>query len=249
MEIIPAIDLKGGKCVRLEQGDMKRDTVFSSDPVSMAKKWESLGATRLHLVDLDGAFKGKPQNQDIIEDIIDAISIPVQIGGGIRDIETIDEYIAIGADRVILGTIAQKSPKFVIKACDIYHERIVVGIDAKDGKVAIKGWAEVTSKSAMELAAEYEDYGVAAIIYTDISRDGMMQGPNIETTRELALSVDIPIIASGGVSSIDDIKALLPLVNDGVEGVITGKAIYSGSLDLKEAVELAGKYRTHYSAD
>lgn len=249
MEIIPAIDLKGGKCVRLEQGDMKRDTVFSSDPVSMAKKWESMGATRLHLVDLDGAFKGKPQNKYIIEDIIDAISIPVQVGGGIRDIETIDEYVAMGADRIILGTIAQKSPKFVIKACDIYHERIVVGIDAKDGKVAIKGWAEVTSKNAMDLAAEYEDYGVAAIIYTDISKDGMMQGPNIEATKELALSVDIPIIASGGVSSIDDIKALLPLINDGVEGVITGKAIYSGSLDLQEAVKLAEKYRTHYSAD
>jgi len=243
MEIIPAIDLKGGKCVRLEQGDMKKDTVFSKDPVATAKKWEDAGASRLHVVDLDGAITGKPQNGDIIEAIVDALSIPVQVGGGIRDIETIDYYISSGVDRVILGTIAQKSPKFVIKACDIYHSRIVVGIDAKDGKVAIKGWAEVTSKSAMELAAEYENYGVAAIIYTDISRDGMMQGPNIEATRALALSVDIPVIASGGVSSIEDIKALLPLEKDGVEGVITGRAIYTDALNLKEAVALAESYR------
>ena len=239
MEIIPAIDLKGGKCVRLEQGDMKKDTVFSHDPLATARRWEAEGATRLHLVDLDGAFRGKPVNREIVEKIVDALNIPVQVGGGIRDMETIDDYVAMGVNRVILGTIAQKSPKFVIKACEVYHDRIVVGIDAKNGRVAVKGWAEVTEKSALELAAEYEDYGVAAIIYTDISKDGMMQGPNLEATRELALSVDIPIIASGGVSSLDDIRALLDLEKDGVEGVITGKAIYSGALDLKAAIALA----------
>ncbi len=236
IEIIPAIDLKNGKCVRLEQGDMKRDTVFSEDPVATAKRWENEGGKRLHVVDLDGAFKGKPQNREVIEKIVDALHIPVQIGGGIRDIETIEQYVEIGVDRVILGTIAQKEPALVIKACELFHERIVVGIDARDGKVAVQGWAEVTGKSAMELAADYEDYGVEAIIYTDISKDGMMEGPNIEATRELALSIDIPVIASGGVSSLDDIKALIELEKDGVVGVITGKAIYSGALNLKEAV-------------
>ena len=239
IEIIPAIDLKEGKCVRLLQGDMDRATVFSENPVETALRWEAEGGQRLHVVDLDGAFKGEPKNRKIIEDIVDALRIPVQVGGGIRDIETIDAYVNMGVDRVILGTIAHTNPELVAKACDIYHGRIVVGIDAKDGKVAIQGWAEVTSKSAMELATEYEEYGVAAIIYTDISKDGMMQGPSIEATRYLALSVDIPIIASGGVSSLDDIKHLLPLEADGVEGVITGKAIYSGALDLKEAISIA----------
>ncbi len=239
MEIIPAIDLKGGKCVRLLQGDMGQATVFSEDPVATARRWENEGAERLHVVDLDGAFKGNPANREIIEEIVDALHIPVQVGGGIRNIQTIDDYIAIGADRVILGTIAQKSPNLVIKACDIYHERIVVGIDARDNMVAVEGWAKTTSISAMELAAKYEDYGVAAIIYTDISRDGMMKGPNLEATRNLALSVDIPVIASGGISSLDDIRDILPLEEDGVEGVITGKAIYSGALNLREAIELA----------
>lgn len=243
MEIIPAIDLKEGKCVRLLQGDMDRATVFSDNPVETALRWEAEGGQRLHVVDLDGAFKGEPRNRKVIEDIVDALKIPVQVGGGIRDIETIDAYVNMGVDRVILGTIAHSNPELVAKACEIYHGRIVVGIDAKDGKVAIQGWAEVTSKSAMELAAEYEEYGVAAIIYTDIAKDGMMQGPSIEATRYLALSVDIPIIASGGVSSVEDIKHLLPLEADGVEGVITGKAIYSGALDLKEAISIAGNYK------
>lgn len=238
MEIIPAIDLKGGKCVRLLQGDMDRSTVFSDNPVETAKRWEGEGATRLHVVDLDGAFKGKPENRKAIDAIIDALHIPVQVGGGIRDMETIDSYVESGVDRVILGTIAQKSPEFVVKACDLFHERIVVGIDAKNGMVAINGWAEVTSKSALSLAAEFEDYGVAAIIYTDISKDGMMEGPNLEATRELALSVNIPIIASGGVSSLEDVRNLIQLEKDGVEGVITGKAIYSGALNLKEAIAL-----------
>ena len=242
MEIIPAIDLKGGKCVRLLQGDINRSTVFSDDPVATAEKWESSGAERLHVVDLDGAFDGLPKNREIIEKIVDSLKIPVQVGGGIRRIKTIEAYIDIGVDRVILGTVAQKNPDLVIRACELYHERIVVGIDAKNGKVAINGWAELTSESAMALAAEYEDYGVAAIIYTDISKDGMMAGPNIEATRELALSVDIPVIASGGIASLEDIKSLLPLEHDGVEGVITGRAIYSGALKLEEAVTLAKNY-------
>ncbi len=244
MEIIPAIDLKGGKCVRLVQGDMDRDTIYSDDPVATAKMWMEKGATRLHVVDLDGAVKGRPVNGEFIESIIDSLTIPVQVGGGIRDIETIDFYISLGADRVILGTAAQDNPDLVIKACDIYHDRIVVGIDAKNGLVAVKGWKEITSKRAIDLAGEFEDYGVAAIIYTDISRDGMMQGPNIEATRELALSVDIPVIASGGVSSLEDIKALLPLERDGVEGIITGRAIYTGALKLEEAIALARGHGT-----
>jgi len=242
MEIIPAIDLKGGKCVRLVQGDMDKATVFSDDPVATAKRWEACGAARLHVVDLDGAFDGAPKNRSTIEKIVDSLKIPVQVGGGIRRIETIEAYVDLGVDRVILGTVAQKDPELVIKACELYHGRIVVGIDAKSGKVAIKGWAEVTSESAMDLAAEYEDYGVAAIIYTDISRDGMMVGPNIEATRELALSIDIPVIASGGISSLEDIKSILALENDGVEGVITGKAIYSGALRLEDAISLAKSY-------
>ena len=246
MEIIPAIDLKGGRCVRLEQGKMDKDTVFSDDPVAVARKWESKGAARLHLVDLDGAFKGEPANREVIEAIVDAVSIPVQLGGGVRDMDTIDAYVSMGVDRLILGTIAQKKPQFVAKACEIYHGRIVVGIDAKDGMVAIKGWAEVTSKSALQLASEYEDFGVAAIVYTDISKDGMMQGPNLEATRELAASVNIPVIASGGVSSLKDIENLLALEEDGVEGIITGKAIYTGALNLEEAIALTrgGKSRT-----
>jgi len=244
MEIIPAIDLKDGKCVRLLQGDMDRATIFSDNPVETALKWEAQGAQRLHVVDLDGAFNGEPRNRKAVEEIVDALKIPVQVGGGIRNIETIDAYVNMGVARVILGTIAHTNPELVARACELYHGRIVVGIDARDGKVAIQGWAKVTSKSAMELAAEYEEYGVAAIIYTDIAKDGMMQGPSIEATRYLALSVDIPIIASGGVSSIEDIKHLLPLEADGVEGLITGKAIYSGALDLKEAISIARGFKS-----
>lgn len=239
MLVIPAIDIKGGKCVRLVQGKMDQETVYSDSPVEMAKRWEGMGAELLHVVDLDGAVAGEPKNISAIEAIGGAISIPFQVGGGIRDLDSINLYLSIGASRVILGTVAYKDPYFVKEACLKHHGRIVVGIDAKDGKVAIKGWEEVTGKTAAELAKELEDAGVAGIIYTDISRDGMLEGPNIEGTRILALSVKVPIIASGGVSNIEDIKRLKELEPVGVVGVITGKAIYTGSLDLREAVRVA----------
>lgn len=239
MLVIPAIDIKGGKCVRLVQGKMDQETVYSDDPVEVAKKWQGMGAELLHIVDLDGAVAGEPKNVDVIEAIADAISIPLQVGGGIRDIDTVNLHLSIGAARVILGTVAYKDPYFVREACEKHHGQILVGIDARDGKVAIKGWEEVTEKPAMELARELENAGVAGIIYTDISRDGMLKGPNIEGIRTLAQSVKIAVIASGGVSNIEDIKILKTLEPVGVVGVITGKAIYSGRLDLREAIKIA----------
>lgn len=239
MLVIPAIDIKGGKCVRLVQGKMDQETVYSTNPVEVAKKWQSMGAEFLHLVDLDGAVAGEPKNTDAIEAIADAISIPFQVGGGIRDIEAINLYLAMGASRIILGTVALENSWFVRDVCEKHHGQILVGIDARDGKVAIKGWETLTSKAAMELAKELEDAGVAGIIYTDISRDGMLKGPNIEGTKALAQSVKIPIIASGGVSNIEDIKRLKELESVGVVGVITGKAIYTGGLNLTEAIKVA----------
>lgn len=239
MLVIPAIDIKGGKCVRLAQGKMDQETVYSTNPVEVAKKWQSMGAEVLHLVDLDGAVAGEPKNTETIEAIADAISIPFQVGGGIRDIEAINLYLTMGASRVILGTIALEKTWFVRDVCEKYHGQILVGVDARDGKVAIKGWEELTNKTAAELAKELEDAGVAGIIYTDISRDGMLKGPNLEGTKALALSVKIPIIASGGVSNIDDIKRLKEIESAGVVGVITGKAIYTGSLNLAEAIKVA----------
>ncbi len=239
MLVIPAIDIKGGKCVRLVQGKMDQETVYSTNPVEVAKKWQSMGAEYLHLVDLDGAVAGEPKNSDAIETIADAISIPFQVGGGIRDIEAINLYLAMGASRIILGTAALEKTWFVKDVCEQHHGQILVGIDARDGRVAIRGWEELTNKAAIELAKELEDAGVAGIIYTDISRDGMLKGPNIEGTKALAQSVKIPIIASGGVSNIDDIKRLKEIESAGVVGVITGKAIYTGSLDLREAIRTA----------
>lgn len=239
MLVIPAIDIKGGKCVRLVQGKMDQETVYSTNPVEVAKKWQSMGAELLHLVDLDGAVAGEPKNVNAIEAIADAISIPFQVGGGIRDMDSINLYLTIGASRLILGTVACKDPLFVRDACAKHHGQIMVGIDAREGKVAIKGWEELTAKSVSELAKELEDAGVAGIIYTDISRDGMLKGPNIEGTKALAQSVSIPIIASGGVSNIEDIKKLKELESVGVAGVITGKAIYTGSLNLAEAIKVA----------
>lgn len=239
MLVIPAIDIKGGKCVRLVQGKMDQETVYSTNPVEVAKKWQSLGAEFLHIVDLDGAVAGEPKNTNTIEAIADAISIPFQVGGGIRDVETINLYLTMGASRIILGTAALEKSWFVREACEMHHGQILVGIDARDGKVAIKGWEHLTDKAAAELAKELEDAGVAGIIYTDISRDGMLKGPNIEGTKALAQSVKIPIIASGGVSNIDDIKKLKEIESAGVVGVITGKAIYTGSLNLAEAIKVA----------
>ena len=238
MIVIPAIDLKEGKCVRLEQGLMDRDTVYSDDPAAMARHWQDEGGELLHLVDLDGAFAGVPRNRTAIEAIVAAIDIPCELGGGIRDLQTIQAYLDLGVDRVILGTVAKENPALVAEACQRFPGRIVVGIDAKNGLVAVRGWAEVTEKPATELACEMEGLGVAAIIYTDITRDGMLQGPNLEATRALAEAIDIPVIASGGVSNLADIRNLLAIEDAGVAGVITGKAIYSGSLDLREAVAL-----------
>lgn len=238
MIVIPAIDLKEGKCVRLEQGLMERDTVFCDNPAEQAREWERQGGELLHIVDLDGAFAGKPANKGAIEAIVKAVRIPTQLGGGIRDIETIKAYLDLGLSRVILGTAAQRNPALVEEACRLFPGRIVVGIDAKNGLVAVQGWAEVTDVRAVDLARRFEGYGVAAIIYTDISRDGMMQGPNIEATRALAEAISIPVIASGGVSSLKDIENLMAIETSGVTGAITGKAIYTGAIRLAEAVAL-----------
>lgn len=238
MIVIPAIDLKEGKCVRLEQGLMEKDTVFCDNPAEQAREWERQGGELLHIVDLDGAFAGKPANRSAIESIVQAVGIPTQLGGGIRDIDTIRAYLDLGVSRVILGTAAQRNPQLVAEACRLFPRQIVVGIDAKNGMVAVQGWAEVTDVKAVNLARLFEGHGVAAIIYTDISRDGMMQGPNIAATKALAEAVKIPVIASGGVSSLRDIENLMAVEAAGVTGVITGKAIYTGALDLAAAVAL-----------
>lgn len=239
MLIIPAIDLKEGRCVRLEQGLMEKATVYSDDPAERAAHWESQGAELLHVVDLNGAFAGMPKNFDAIKAIRGAVQTPIEVGGGIRDRGTIRSLVSAGIDRIILGTAAIENPAFVKDACREFPGRIIAGIDAKDGMVAIKGWATVTRVKAVDLAQHMQGYGVIAVIYTDIKRDGMLSGPNIEATKALADALDIPVIASGGVSSMKDIRALMDVERYGVQGVITGKAIYSGSLDLKEAIALA----------
>jgi len=236
MIILPAIDLKEGRCVRLEQGLMDKDTVYNDDPAAQALLWQQQGGEYLHIVDLDGAFAGTPKNKSAIEAIVAAIEIPSELGGGIRDLQTIEAYLDLGINRVILGTIAKEKPELVKEAC--LPGQIVVGIDAKDGLVAVRGWADVTEKKATEMAKEMENFGVEAIIYTDIARDGMMQGPNIEATKALAESITIPVIASGGLSTLDDIRRLIEIEESGVTGVITGKAIYSGAIDLRAAVAL-----------
>lgn len=234
MIVIPAIDLKDGKCVRLLQGRKEDVTVYSDDPAAMAKQWEDLGAELLHVVDLDGAFTGEQKNFDKIKAIREAINIPIELGGGIRDVERIKMLIDLGVDRTIIGTSAAKNPEVVKEACEKFPGRVIVGIDAKDGKVAVKGWVEVTKLDAIEFAREMESIGTAGIIYTDISRDGMLSGPNIEAMAKMVEAVKIPVIASGGVSKLDDIKSLMQIEN--LWGVITGKALYAGSMDLKEAI-------------
>ena len=241
MLVIPAIDLKSGACVRLEQGLMDKETVFNHNPAAQALEWQSHGAELLHIVDLDGAFAGKPQNRPAIEAIVQSIDIPVQLGGGVRDIAIIEAYLSLGVSRVIIGTAAQRNPGLVREACLKFPGRIVVGIDAKNGMAAVQGWAEVTNVTAIELARKFEDCGVTAIIYTDISRDGMLIGPNLEATRLLAESVSIPVIASGGVSSLEDIEELMMIEQSGVTGVITGRAIYTGAFELSEAIALTRK--------
>ena len=236
MIIIPAIDLKDGKCVRLLQGKKDEVTVYSDDPAKMAKQWVDMGARLLHVVDLDGAFSGEQKNIERIKEIRKAIQIPMQLGGGIRDIKTIAELADIGVDRMILGTSAAKDPDMVARACEKFKDRVLVGIDAKDGKVAVKGWVEVTELDAIKFAKDMESAGAAGIIYTDISRDGMMTGPNIDAMAKMVKSVKIPVIASGGVSKLEDVKNLMQIKD--LWGVITGKALYSGAMDLKSAIEL-----------
>lgn len=239
MLIIPAIDLKDGKCVRLRQGRMEDSTVFSDDPVAMAAQWVAAGARRLHLVDLDGAFAGEPVNGEIVTAISTAHpELPVQIGGGIRSLDTIEAYLDAGVDYAILGTQAVKEPKFVFEACREFPDHIIVGLDAKDGLVATDGWASASTYSATELAKEFEQAGVSSIVYTDIDRDGMMQGVNVDATLRLANATGIQVIASGGVTNIDDVRALAEVAEQGICGAITGRAIYEGTLDLQEAQAL-----------
>lgn len=238
MLIIPAVDIKGGRCVRLLQGREEEETVFSNDPSLMALKWEEEGAELLHVIDLDGAFRKTPQNIEAIQKIVDRVKTPVQLGGGIRDIDTIKMYLGIGVSRVILGTEALRNPDLVYEALRLFPGQIIVGIDARDGFAAIEGWTETTKVRSVDLARRFEGCGLAAIIFTDIHRDGMQTGTNIKETERLAKSVSIPIIASGGVSTIDDIKQLLPLKSSGVIGVIVGRALYSGTLNLKESLKL-----------
>ena len=241
MIIIPAIDLKGGQCVRLSQGDMDRATVYSENPAEMAKTWQGMGAKRIHVVDLDGAVSGQPKNKDAIVAIVSAVSVPVQLGGGIRDIETIKEYFSCGIDRVILGTAAIKDPLFLEESCRAWPGRIIVGIDATDGMVCVQGWTEKTAMSVVDLVKKIEHLPLAAIVFTDIKRDGMLTGPNIESTAQLARSTHIPVIASGGVSRIEVIEALLTVEQSGVSGVIIGRALYTGNIDLQECIRVAEK--------
>ncbi|EGK10811.1 1-(5-phosphoribosyl)-5-[(5-phosphoribosylamino)methylideneamino]imidazole-4-carboxamide isomerase [Kingella kingae] len=241
MQLIPAIDLKNGQCVRLKQGLMEQATVFSDSPAQMAAHWHQQGARRLHLVDLDGAFAGEPKNFPAIKEILAAVAqhISVQLGGGIRDLQTIEKYLSLGLNDVIIGTVAVKNPAFVREACREFAGHIIVGLDAKDGMVAIDGWATVTEHHVIDLSKQFEDDGVNSIIYTDIGRDGMMSGVNIEATVKLAQAVNIPIIASGGLTNLDDVRALCAVAKQGVAGAITGRAIYEGSIQFDQAQQLA----------
>jgi phosphoribosylformimino-5-aminoimidazole carboxamide ribotide isomerase len=241
MLIIPAIDIKDGRCVRLKQGDMDDATVFSEDPVGMAKHWLAQGARRLHVVDLNGAVAGKPKNEAIIKKIVSAVGeeLPIQLGGGIRDLDTIERYIDAGVSYVVIGTAAVKNPGFLHDACSAFGGHIIVALDAKDGKVAVEGWSKMTGHDVIDLAKKFEDYGVEAILYTDIGRDGMLTGINIEATVALARPLRIPVIASGGLTDLKDIHALCDVESEGVTGVITGRAVYEGTIDFKAAQALA----------
>lgn len=243
MLIIPAIDLKDGKCVRLRQGRMEDDTVFDDKPVDVAKRWLDQGARRIHLVDLDGAFAGEPRNAQVVREVCDISGdVPVQIGGGIRSLETAQAYIDAGVQYLIIGTLAVKAPDFVDGLCQRFPDHVIVGLDANDGFVATEGWAEASTVTAVSLAQRFQDVGVSAIVYTDISRDGMMQGVNTEATAALADAVNIPIIASGGVSTIADIDSLGKQMHRGISGAIVGRALYEGTLELSEAQALADSY-------
>lgn len=236
MKIIPAIDIKDGQCIRLRQGELGTESVYSDDPVTVAHRWESEGAELIHLVDLDGAFTGIPQNREIALKIIRSVKTPIQVSGGIRNLEDIKYYMDSGTDRLVLGTKVVSDPKFLESACEIYPGRISVGLDSRDGKVLVQGWTEATGQSAVDLAGRLGDLGVLSIIFTDVRRDGMLEGPNLEAIRQMAQATRIPIIASGGVSSMDDIRSLINLEPEGVTGIIIGKALYSGAIKLPEAI-------------
>jgi phosphoribosylformimino-5-aminoimidazole carboxamide ribotide isomerase len=245
MLLIPAIDLKDGKCVRLRQGRMDDETVFGDDPVAMARRWVEAGARRLHMVDLNGAFEGKPVNAAAIRAVAEAFpDLPIQVGGGIRDEETVQAYLDAGVQYTIIGTKAVSAPHFINDLCVEFPGHIIVGLDAKDGKVAIDGWSKLSHHSVIDMAQRFEDDGVEAIVFTDIGRDGMMEGVNVESTVELARAIRIPVIASGGITSLDDIRALCKVADEGIMGAITGRAIYEGTLDLAEAQKLADELST-----
>ena len=241
MLLIPAIDMKDGQCVRLKQGDMDQTTVFGEDPAAMARSWVDKGARRVHLVDLNGAFAGKPKNEQAIRAVLKEVGaeVDVQLGGGIRDLDTIERYLDAGLRYVIIGTAAVKNPGFLQDACTAFGGHIIVGLDAKDGKVATDGWSKLTGHEVVDLGKKFEDYGAESIIYTDIGRDGMLSGINIEATVKLAQSLSIPVIASGGLSNLEDIRKLCGVEDEGVEGVICGRSIYSGDLDFATAQALA----------
>ncbi|TMH65602.1 MAG: 1-(5-phosphoribosyl)-5-[(5-phosphoribosylamino)methylideneamino]imidazole-4-carboxamide isomerase [Betaproteobacteria bacterium] len=244
MLIIPAIDLKDGRCVRLKQGDMSTATVFSDDPVAMAQHWAAQGARRLHIVDLNGAVAGRPKNEKVIREMIAAVGeqVPIQVGGGIRDLDTIESYLDAGVTYIVVGTAAVKNPGFLSDACYAFPGHIIAGLDAKDGKVAVEGWSKLTGHDVVDLAKKYEEYGIEALIYTDIGRDGMMSGVNIDATLRLAQATKTPIIASGGLNSVEDIQAVCTrLVPEGVIGAIAGRALYEGKLELKSAQAVADK--------
>jgi phosphoribosylformimino-5-aminoimidazole carboxamide ribotide isomerase len=243
MVIIPAIDVKDGRCVRLKQGDMKDATVYSDDPVAVARHWVAQGARRLHVVDLNGAAAGRPKNETVIKKIIKAVGdeIPIQLGGGIRDLDTIERFLDLGVTYIIIGTAAIKNPGLLSDACSAFSGHILVGLDAKDGKVAVEGWSKLTGHDVIDLAKKFEEYGAEALIYTDIGRDGMLTGVNVEATVRIARELRMPVIASGGLTSMQDVAALCAIESDGVMGVITGRALYQGTLDFKQAQAEADK--------
>jgi phosphoribosylformimino-5-aminoimidazole carboxamide ribotide isomerase len=243
MLLIPAIDIKDGRCVRLRQGDMNSATVFSEDPVAMARHWVDLGARRLHVVDLNGARSGKPVNEPVIRRIVEevGVEVPVQLGGGLRDLDTIERYIDGGVGFVVIGTAAVKNPGFLHDACSAFGGHVIVALDARDGKVATDGWSKLTGHDVVDLAVKFEDYGVEAILYTDIGRDGMLTGVNLDATVALARAVNIPVIASGGVATIEDIERLCSVQSEGIEAAILGRSLYEGTLDFRAALERADR--------
>ena len=237
MVIIPAIDVKDGRCVRLKQGDMSTATVYGDDPVVTAKHWLAQGARRLHVVDLNGAAAGRPRNEGVIRNIVKAVggSMPVQLGGGIRDLDTIEKYLDDGVSYIVIGTAAVKNPGFLHDACTAFGGHIIVALDAKDGRVAVEGWSKLTGHDVIDLAKKFEDYGVEAVLYTDIGRDGMLTGVNVEATVKLARELRVPVIASGGLTGLDDVEKLCAIESEGIMGVITGRALYQGTVDFKQA--------------